>query len=65
MILDKSSKSLDMTKLKATDLVFNQRVYEPRAAPGVEDIKIQAQKFEIINQAKKLLNDNNSDTVTT
>ena len=61
-ILDEKSKCLDMSKLKATDLDFNQRVYEPRAASGGEEIQIQAQKLEVLNQAKKLLKDNNSDT---
>ena len=56
------SKRLDMSKLRVTVLSKNQRTHEPRPANGGEEIKIQAQKIEVLKQTKKVLKDNNKDT---
>ena len=50
---DIKGKTLDMSKQRVTELSMNPRTIEPRAAQGIQEIKIQSQKLEEINQCMR------------
>ena len=51
-VFDKDAAILDMSKLRVTDIPTNTRVFEPRAASGPEEVKIQVQKDEVMRTCK-------------
>ena len=52
-VFDKDAAILDMIKLRVTDIPTNTRVFEPRAASGPEEVKIQIHKDEVMRTCKE------------
>ena len=53
--VDRDRKRIDMSRLRVTNLKNNPRLIEPRPAMNTEEIKIQAQKQEVVDEAKKVV----------
>ena len=53
--VDEERMLIDMSKLSVTSLKNNPRLIEPRPAMNNEEIKIQAQKQEVVTEAKKVM----------
>ena len=47
-VYDKEAATIDLSKLRVTDIPTNTRIFEPKPAKGSEEVKIQVQKNEIL-----------------
>ena len=52
-VFDRAAGRVDLSKLRVTDIPTNTRVFEPRAASGPEEVKIQLQKNEVLETCRE------------